>query len=124
MAGAVAGLAGFAIPLLFGAAFSASTPVCSCSCAVWPSATRAPSQGGPQRARATRTPEHRTPVACVVNIVSTVVLVVPLGALGAAIATTIGNVVSGGLNLLFLRAVSGIPCATSSASDGVILETS
>ncbi|MBX0299479.1 oligosaccharide flippase family protein [Cryobacterium sp. 1639] len=47
-------------------------------------------------------------VACVVNIVLLVVLSPVLGAMGAALATLAGNLISSNLNLLFLARVFGI----------------
>lgn len=47
-------------------------------------------------------------VACVVNATAVVVLVPPLGAMGAALATVLGNLVSSNLVLLFLHRHAGI----------------
>ncbi|MGN7223895.1 lipopolysaccharide biosynthesis protein [Curtobacterium flaccumfaciens] len=47
-------------------------------------------------------------IACVVNAGAVIVLVPFLGAMGAAIATLIGNVLASNLNLFLLRRVAGI----------------
>lgn len=48
-------------------------------------------------------------IAAVCSIVTLVLLAPVAGALGAAVATLVGNVVSAGGNLVFLRRVSGVP---------------
>ena len=47
-------------------------------------------------------------IACVINIGLIVLLTPPMGAMGAAIATLVGNLVSSNLNLLFLRLFFGV----------------
>jgi O-antigen/teichoic acid export membrane protein len=51
-------------------------------------------------------------VALVFNIVALVTLVPLIGALGAAVATVVGNTISGGLVLVWLRVFFGIPVTT------------
>jgi len=51
-------------------------------------------------------------IACVVNVAVFLVLVPVWGAVGAAVATLIGNLVSSNLNLVLLRRTSGIPVAS------------
>jgi hypothetical protein len=48
-------------------------------------------------------------VACLCNVVLLAVLAAPLGALGAAIATFVGNLLASNLNLLFLSRVFAVP---------------
>ncbi len=48
-------------------------------------------------------------IACVVNVVVFFALVPVWGAVGAAVATLVGNLVSSSLNILFLRRATGIP---------------
>jgi O-antigen/teichoic acid export membrane protein len=48
-------------------------------------------------------------IAVVVNVALVIALVPPLGACGAAWATLAGNVVAGGMNIIFLRIYLGIP---------------
>src|SRR5690606_940814 len=48
-------------------------------------------------------------IACLVNIALLVWLVPVLGAMGAAWATLVGNVVAAGLNLVWLRHFFGVP---------------
>lgn len=48
-------------------------------------------------------------IACVLNIVVLVLLVPTLGAVGAAIATLVGNVIAGGLNIVLVHRFFGIP---------------
>ena len=45
-------------------------------------------------------------IALIANVVAVVVLVPPFGAVGAALATAIGNVIAAGLNLVWVRRVS------------------
>ncbi|GAA0991860.1 oligosaccharide flippase family protein [Subtercola frigoramans] len=48
-------------------------------------------------------------IACIVNVVAVIVLVPTLGALGAAIATVIGNAVAGNLNVLWMKLCFNVP---------------
>ncbi|GGL87409.1 hypothetical protein GCM10011594_03720 [Nakamurella endophytica] len=48
-------------------------------------------------------------VACAVNVVLLIVLVPPLGATGAALATLVGNLLSSNLNLVLLQRYFGVP---------------
>jgi O-antigen/teichoic acid export membrane protein len=65
-------------------------------------------------------------IALVFNVVTLVILVPVLGAVGAALATVVGNVVSGGLVLVWLRVVFQIPIGNSLGfrlDDGRVLVT-
>jgi O-antigen/teichoic acid export membrane protein len=65
-------------------------------------------------------------IALVFNVVTLVILVPILGAVGAALATVVGNVVSGGLVLVWLRLVFQIPIRNSlgfRVDDGRVLVT-
>lgn len=47
-------------------------------------------------------------IAALINVVLLIVLVPSMGAMGAAIATLVGNLLSANLNLIFLRKVAGV----------------
>lgn len=97
------------IPLLFGPEFAAAVPAGYWLLAAVVVSTPGAIVGAGLGARGR--PGLRSlslSVACVGNIAALVVLVPLLGATGAAIATLIGNVIAGGLNVLLIRKVSGI----------------
>lgn len=92
------------LPLLFGSAFINSIPVAAVLLAAVVLGTPGSIAGSGLSARGR--PGLRSGslvVACVVNVVLIVVLTPTLGAMGAALATLAGNLISSNLNLLLLR---------------------
>ncbi|GGL91399.1 oligosaccharide flippase family protein [Nakamurella endophytica] len=98
------------MPLLFGPGFAAAVPAGFILLAAVVLITPGSIAGAGLSARGR--PGLRSTslfVACVINVVALFVLVPPLGAVGAALATLVGNMVSGWLNILFLHRVGGTP---------------
>lgn len=91
------------LPILFGTDFSQSVPVAAVLLVAVVAGTPGSIGGAGLSGRGR--PGLRSAslfIACCINIVLLVVLVPTLGAMGAAIATLVGNIVSSNLNLLFL----------------------
>lgn len=92
------------LPLAFGSDFAAALPACWILLAAVAVGVPGSVAGAGLSARGR--PELRSYsllIACAINILVLVALVPTLGALGAAIATLVGNVVSSNLNILWLR---------------------
>lgn len=107
---AVASIASWAVPTLFGAEFTSSLPVCFILLAGVVIGNPGSIAGVGLSARGS--PGFKSmslAVACVVNIGALLALVGPFGAIGAAVATVLGNVVSGGLNLALLQRTGSVP---------------
>lgn len=108
----VAAIASWAVPTLFGEEFTASLPACFVLL-VGVVVGNPGSIAGVGLAARGRPGARSTSLAaaCVVNVGALLALAGPYGAVGAAIATVLGNTVSGGLNLLLLRRTAGIPAS-------------
>jgi O-antigen/teichoic acid export membrane protein len=92
------------IPFLFGEAFRDSIPIAAVLLAAVVLGT--PGSVGGSGLSARGRPGLRSlslTIACAVNIGLLVLLTPPLGAMGAALATLVGNLISSNLNLAFLR---------------------
>lgn len=91
------------IPFLFGAGFEAAVPTCLVLLLAVVIGTPGSVAGAALSARGR--PELRSIsliIACIVNAAAIVVLAPMLGALGAALATLLGNIISANLNIFFL----------------------
>lgn len=105
---AVGGSMPFWLPWLFGADFAAAVPVAAVLIAAVVLGT--PGSIGSAGLSARGRPGLRSVsllIAAVVNVALLVVLVPPMGAMGAAIATLVGNLVAANLNLVFLKRLAG-----------------
>lgn len=108
-AAAIASICPWAIPFFFGSNFSAATPV-TLVLLVGIVAGNPGSVAGAALSGRGR-PGLRSAsiaIAAAVNAVAVFALVPPLGAIGASIATLIGNVVAGNLNIVWLKAFFGM----------------
>lgn len=107
---AVASIASWVVPTLFGAEFTSSLPACFILLVGVVIGNPGSIAGVGLSARGR--PGFKSmslAAACVVNIGALFALVGPFGAIGAAIATVLGNVVSGGLNLALLQRTGSVP---------------
>jgi O-antigen/teichoic acid export membrane protein len=98
------------LPLLFGEAFRPAVPVAAVALAAVALGT--PGSIGGSGLGARGRPGLRSMslvVACLVNVVMLIFLLPTMGAMGAAIATLVGNLISSNLNLYFMQRVFGIP---------------
>jgi len=101
------------LPLLFGTEFAGAVPVAWLLLAAVVVSTPGSIAGAGLSARGR--PGQRSValvIACVLNIAALVALVPVWGAMGAAVATVIGYVVSSLLNQVFLRRLSGVRLRT------------
>ena len=99
----------FWLPFVFGASFTDAVPVAELLILATVIGIPGSIAGAGLSARGR--PEMRSislVVACTVNIVAMLILLPSMGAMGAAIATLIGNVISANLNLFFLWRLFGI----------------
>lgn len=97
------------IPLLFGADFAPAVSACFWLLAAVALSTSGAIAGAGLSARGR--PGLRSMsllAACVINVIALIVLVPEYGAVGAAIATFVGNLVASGLNLLAMWKVGGL----------------
>lgn len=97
------------LPLLFGHGFAASIPIAAVLLVAVVLGTPGSIAGSGLSARGR--PGLRSvslTIACVINIGLIVLLTPPMGAMGAALATLAGNLISSNLNLVFLRVFFGV----------------
>jgi O-antigen/teichoic acid export membrane protein len=107
--GLIAAAAPLGLPLLFGSGFRPAVPVALWLLAAIALATPGSIAGAALSARGR--PELRSAglvIACLVNVVALVLLLPHYGAIGAAIATFIGNVIASQLNIACLSRLTGI----------------
>jgi O-antigen/teichoic acid export membrane protein len=100
----------FGLPLLFGADFSPAVPAAFILLAAVVLVIPGSIAGAGLSARGR--PGMRSLsllAACVLNVGALFLLVPSLGAVGAALATLIGNIVASQLNIVCINRVSGIP---------------
>ncbi|WP_460842296.1 oligosaccharide flippase family protein [Nocardioides marmoraquaticus] len=98
------------VPFLFGRDFAAALPVAAILLVAVVLGT--PGSIGGSGLSARGRPELRSwslVIACVVNVVLLVLLVPRWGAVGAAVATLVGNITASNLNLMFVSRVLGVP---------------
>ncbi|WP_181421693.1 lipopolysaccharide biosynthesis protein [Curtobacterium sp. MCBD17_030] len=110
IASLVALVSPWGLPLLFGAEFTGATPVLFVLLLAVVLGNPGSLAGVGLSARGR--PEMRSmslAVACVINAALVVVLVPDHGAMGAAWATVVGNVVSAGLNLMWMKILFAVP---------------
>ena len=108
--GALAAASPWAIPILFGREFVDAIPVTLILIAAIVLGNPGSVAGAGLSARGR--PSLRSislAVAAVINVIAIFLLVPSFGALGAAVATLIGNVIAGNLCILWLRIFFGIP---------------
>lgn len=106
---AIAAVAPWAIPFFFGSSFAAATPVTLVL--LFGVVVGNPGSVAGAALSGRGRPGLRSlslVIASTVNAISVFVLVPLLGAIGAAVATLIGNVVAGNLNIVWLRAFFGM----------------
>lgn len=106
---AIAAICPWAIPFFFGSSFAAATPV-TLLLLLGVAAGNPGSVAGAALSGRGR-PGLRSlalVIAAAVNAIAIFLLVPPLGAIGAALATLIGNVVAGNLNIVWLKVFFGM----------------